>query len=188
MGKEIYTTHDVAKFCHVAMTTVVNWIEAGSLKAFKTKGGHRRVKRIDLMSFIKEHKMPISLSQNILVVDDDESIRVALKKMLEQGGYKVNVAANGFEAGMLIEIVRPDLVVLDLVMAGFDGFWVCEKIRSHQFLKSTKIIVLSGYPSKENWANAKKAGANRCLSKPIDGEKLLKEINNLLVSTNSQKN
>ena len=180
MSKSVYTTHDVAKFCHVTMTTVVNWIEEGSLSAYKTKGGHRRVKRIDLMKFLKENDMPMSLSQNILVVDDDESIRFGLKKMLEKNGFKVNVAANGFEAGMLIEIMRPDLVILDLVMAGFDGFWVCEKIRNHKFLKSTKIIVLSGYPSKENWSNAKKAGANRCIAKPVKNEDLLKEINKVL--------
>jgi len=187
MSKVVYTTHDVAKMCHVTMTTVVNWIEDGSLVAYKTKGGHRRVKKSDLTTFLKEHNMPLNLSQSVLVVDDDESIRIGLKKLLEKNGYKVNVAANGFEAGMLVEIMRPDLVVLDLVMAGFDGFWVCEKIKSHKALKSTKIIVLSGYPSKENWSNAKKAGANRCLAKPVENEVLLKEIESLLGSASLKK-
>jgi len=87
MSKSVYTTHDVAKYCHVTMTTVVNWIEEGSLKAYKTKGGHRRIKKNDLLEFLRDNNMPISLNQSILVVDDDASIRSGLKKLLEKNGY-----------------------------------------------------------------------------------------------------
>jgi len=64
MKKEILTTFDAAKICNVTMTTIVNWIKDGSLKAYKTKGsiyggGHRRVKRPDLEKFIKKHRLDV---------------------------------------------------------------------------------------------------------------------------------
>ena len=81
---------------------------------------------------------------------------------------------------MLIEKNKPAVVVLDLIMPGLDGFWVCECIRKYEHLKHAKIIVLTGYPSKENIRKAKRAGANRVIAKPVDNEVILKEAAKLL--------
>ena len=178
--KEVLTTHEVAKICHVTMTTVVNWIEEGALTAYKTKGGHRRVKKDDLIRFLEEHNMPIALKTNILVVDDEESIRKGFKKLLEKEGYSVDSAGNGFEAGITIERNRPSLVIVDLVMPEFDGFWVCKHIRKLEGLKNMKIIAMTGFPSDANIKKAKQSGANICLAKPIDNKVLLKEIRRLI--------
>ena len=179
MVKERLTTHEVALCCHVNMSTVVNWIEDGSLKAYRTKGGHRRVKRDDLLDFMAEHKMPLPSNKRVLIVDDDESIRSGLKELFESEGYEVDTAVGGFEAGVLLQMKKPSVIILDLVMPGMDGFEVCEYISQQKSLKHTMVIVLTGYPSKDNIKKAKEAGANKCIAKPVDNLVILKEVKNL---------
>ncbi|MCP4650892.1 MAG: response regulator [PVC group bacterium] len=180
MEKEILTTYEIASRCHVDIKTVINWTNDGSLKAYKTKGGHRRIKRADLVEFLSKHNMPISLKKRILVVDDDESIRIALRESFESKGFIVYLADNGFTAGTIFEAKRPDVIILDFVMPGIDGINACKYIRKMEDLKHTKIIFLTGYPSKDNFKEAKKAGADICLAKPVDNEVLFKEVEEIL--------
>ncbi len=180
MDKKALTTYDVAQFCHVTINTVVNWIEDGSLKAFRTKGGHRRIRSSDFDEFLSKHNMPIADGKRILVVDDDESIRNGLRELFESNGYQVDTAKEGFMAGALIEQYRPALIILDLIMPGLDGFFVCEHVKKQEHLKDIKIIVLTGYPSRENIQEVKRAGANKVIPKPVDNEIILKEVQNLL--------
>lgn len=182
MVKEILTTHDVAKWCNIDRKTVVNWIEDGDLKAYRTKGGHRRVRRDDLFEFLMDHKMPVPSHKRILLVDDDEAVRTAFTELFEAQGFEVDTAAEGFEAGVLIQAKKPAIVILDLIMPGMDGFYVCEFIRKQKSLKHTRIIVLTGYPSRENFEKAKKSGANKCIGKPVDNETLLTEVQELIGS------
>lgn len=180
MNKNVFTTYEVANLCNVTMSTVVNWIKDGSLAAYKTKGGHRRIKKEDLVEFANKHNMPIFFNKRMLIVDDDQAIQTGLQRIFEAEGYEVDVASNGFDAGMLLENRKPSIVILDLVMPGLDGFAVCTQIRKNKELKNTKIIVLTGYPSKENIAKAKKAGADKCLAKPIEKESIVAAVRNLL--------
>ena len=182
MVKDVFTTYEVAQYCKVTITTVVNWIKDGSLKAYKTKGGHRRIRRADFEEFLRSHNMPVSFQQKILIVDDDYSIQTGLRKLFEGEGYEVDVASNGFEAGILVKEVIPSVVILDLIMPEFDGFAVCELIKKHKELKYIKIIVLTGFPSQENITRAKKAGADKCLAKPIENESILEAVQELIQS------
>jgi excisionase family DNA binding protein len=162
------------------VTTVINWTKDGSLKAYRTKGGHRRIKKNDLEEFLRKHKIPVSLKPKILIVDDEEAIRDGLKELFESLDYEVHVAGDGFSGGLLIEKNRPEVVILDLIMPGVDGFGVCERIREQEHLRHTKVIVLTGYPSQENIERAKKSGAARVLAKPVDNNVLVNEVNTLL--------
>ena len=121
-----------------------------------------------------------SRKPRILVVDDDDAIRSGLKETLEEKGFKIDVAADGFEAGVLAIQNEPSLIILDLKMQGLDGFSACKLIRTNPMLKDIKIIVLTGYPSKDNVEKMLKLGANKCLAKPVDRADLLKEIQDLL--------
>ncbi len=180
LANGLFSTHQAAMYCNVTMATISNWVKDGSIKAYKTKGGHRRIKKEDLLQFMNKHKIPVPDDNRILVVDDDASIQKGLKKLFEKEGYKVDVAGNGFEAGLLVERSRPALVVLDLMMAGFNGFFVCDYIRKVKGLKRIKIVVLTGYPSKDNMDKIKKAGADKCIAKPVENAKILKEVKDLI--------
>ncbi len=177
--KDLFTTYEVAQQFHVTMTTVVNWIEDGSLKAYRTKGGHRRITRDDFLSFAHEYEIPILEKKRLLIVDDDTSIQTGLKKIFEAEGYEVNIASDGFEAGVLLEKQRSAVVILDIIMPRIDGFSVCKYIKHHEHLKHTRIIVLTGYPSEENIRKAKEAGADVCIAKPVDSKILIEEVKKL---------
>ena len=118
----------------------------------------------------------------ILVVDDDESIRVGLKEMLEEKGFEVTVASDGVEAGLMAIDNKPQLMILDLKMRGLDGFQSCRLIKHNSFLKGMKILALTGFPSRSNIERILKLGADDCLAKPIERKTLFRHITTLLNS------
>ena len=183
--KNFYTTYEAGDMLFVSHSTIIEWIKAGRLKATKTLGGHRRIPNSELMNFMKSNHMqhnPISRNR-ILIVDDQEDIRVGLKETLENQGFDVDTASDGFEAGVLAIQNEPALIILDLKMQGLDGFSTCRLIRTNPMLKNIKILVLTGYPSKENVKEILKLGADSCLAKPAEKKVLLKEISTLLNRT-----
>jgi excisionase family DNA binding protein len=175
--KSVYTTFETAKHCHVSPLSIINWVNAGRLPAFRTPGGHRRIRREDLIRFMRENGMPLpeelrdgSGRPKILVVDDEASIRDVVAEHLTNrpGAYEVLTAADGFEAGRLVATFRPDLVLLDLRMPGLDGFQVCRTIKADPETSSTVVIALTGFYSPETETRILECGAIRCFEKPVE--------------------
>ena len=196
----VFTVNQVSDLLQVSPQTIVNWIEAGKLAAYKTPGGHRRIKKSDLEDFVKKHDMPIfGLSSDldeegkkmkkILVVDDDRVIVETLTAGLEEDPheYEVITAADGFEAGIQVSHFKPDLLILDIMMPDIDGYEVCRKLKSSEETKHTKIIVLSGYLDEESYKKMREYGADLCFSKPLPLDKLREEIARLLYPEGSKK-
>src|SRR5262252_6487377 len=96
-AKTIYTTHEVSRLLQVNPRSVINWIEQSLLPSYRTPGGHRRIRRDDLLVFLRKHHIPTSLldeSFSVLVVDDDEEITGALRSYFQQQGrYEVFTAS-----------------------------------------------------------------------------------------------
>ncbi len=185
--KDVLTTFEAAKLCRVSYNTIKNWIKRDLLSAYRTAGGHLRIKSDDLRVFCREHGIPMDeksapVRRKVLVVDDEESIRVAINDALQSYPERLDVftASDGFEAGSQMESVRPDIVILDLIMPGMDGFKVCQNIRRSPALNHTKIMVLTGFGSERNIERAQELGADVCLSKPIDRNVLFESIEKLL--------
>ena len=94
---EILTVSQASKYCNVSSKTIINWIDAGHLKAYKTVGGHRRIKKEDLDQFLKDKGMPIPEEaktderKKILVVDDDKIIVETIVQSLEEDEYGYGV-------------------------------------------------------------------------------------------------
>ncbi len=175
--KSIFTTFETAKLCRVSPLSIINWVNAGRLPAFRTPGGHRRIRREDLVRFMRDSGIPLpeelregSGKPKVLVVDDDANIREVLSEHLATRStpYEVQTAANGFEAGRLVAAFRPDVVLLDLKMAGLDGFQVCRTIKADPDTSSTVVIAMTGYFSPETEARILECGAVRCFAKPVD--------------------
>jgi len=185
---KILTVSQASKYCKVAPKTIINWIEAGHINAYKTVGGHRRIKKEDLDHFLEEHKMP-SFDQSeenkrkkILVVDDDKIIVETIVQSLEEDAndYEVISAADGFEAGIQVSHFKPDLIILDIMMPDINGYEVCKKIRSKLDTRHIKIIVLSAYLDDENYRQMKDYGADACFSKPLPLPELKEQVARLL--------
>src|SRR5215470_5392759 len=96
--KSIYTTHEVSRLLHVNPRSVINWIEQSLLPSYRTPGGHRRIRRDDLLAFLRKHQIPtpaslIDANFSILIVDDEEDLTEMLKTYFQrQGGYDVSTA------------------------------------------------------------------------------------------------
>ena len=191
--KPYLTTGGIAKILHVTRVTVYRWIKLGQLKGVRVHQGKYRVSKKVFAEFIKQHKLENSVAPEILatptvkimVVDDEPEIVKIIKAFLEKANphYHVVVATSGFEAGQLVNSFRPDVVILDLIMPGVDGFSVCRKIKSDPRTRGTKIIAVTAYASEENLKKIRKEGADIVLTKPFDYQKLLSIVSKLTNST-----
>ncbi len=194
--KSIFTTFETAKLCRVSPLSIINWVNAGRLPAFRTPGRHRRIRREDLVQFMRDTGMPLpeelregSGKPKVLVVDDDANIREVLSEHLATRStpYEVQTAANGFEAGRLVAAFRPDVVLLDLKMAGLDGFQVCRTIKADPDTSSTVVIAMTGYYSPETEARILECGAIRCFAKPVEASTLSSFIDSVFEQQASAK-
>ncbi|MFP3897278.1 MAG: PleD family two-component system response regulator [Anaerolineales bacterium] len=119
---------------------------------------------------------------NVLVVDDDPSaIRMAMRALEPLGDVvKIATATDGFEAGLQIIAFAPDLLILDLMMPGADGFEVCRRIRRDPDLAEIKILILTAHGTHKNLQRVLDAGANDFMHKPIDVGRLEERVRTLL--------
>jgi CheY-like chemotaxis protein len=113
-----------------------------------------------------------------LIVDDDTQVGLFVSEMIRARDPKVaiEIARDGFEAGVKVESFRPHALLLDLMMPGMDGFEVCRRLRARPTLNHVRIIAMTGFPSAENVERIMGAGADACLPKPLDPERLLVEL------------
>jgi CheY-like chemotaxis protein len=177
------STFAIAEKLHVDPGSVANWIDQGLLKAHRTPGGHRRVAVEDLVSFLRQHKMPVPddlgpTKTRVLVVDDEPAVAQLVMRTLQDSNpeFEIEVANDGFHAGTVLATLRPDLVILDLRMPGMDGFEVCKLIKSQEATKHAEVIAMTAYPTPENEQRILACGARVCLAKPLDMERLLAEV------------
>lgn len=197
--KDFYTIPEAAKVCAVGRTTMWRWVKSGYLKASTTLGGQHRIQKTELESVLTKrggYPMPAlekapepefsgrSLSpKKILIVDDDPDIQRVTTRLLSAQGYEVAVASDGFEAGTKVMDFNPDLLVLDLIMPGMDGFEVCKRIKKNPRTSHIKVLAITGYDTEENRDRIMKAGADGYMAKPVDNHRLLEEVEGLLAES-----
>jgi len=186
--EDILTVFKASKQCNVSPKTIINWIESGHITAYKTVGGHRRIKKTDLVAFMTKQGIPISEDTpveeriRILVVDDDPIIVETIVQSLEEDehDYEVISASDGFEAGIQVSHFKPHLLILDIMMPDIKGYEVCKKIKNDDETKDIKIIVLSAYLDDDKFKKMKEHGADVCFSKPLPLPQLKEEVARLL--------
>ena len=192
-NQEILTTSDVAQYCRVTTDGVVKWIHGEKLKAFSTPGGHYRIYKNDFRDFLERFGMPVEEGffaperARILVVDDEPVIVEIISRSLEDDGpgYKIETAVDGYEAGYKLGRFRPDLVIMDLMMPGMDGFELCRRIRANPTTSGTKVLAITGYPGGNTLQQIYDLGADLCLVKPLQLRQLRREVARLLTEAPS---
>jgi excisionase family DNA binding protein len=178
--KKVLTVPQAAEYCAVERMTMWRWVKAGYIHAFVTPGGHYRIRREDLLAFLEDKESSAEKSETrdtarILVVDDDEMICKVLKRMFQKERYEVDIALNGFEAGIKMLKFNPDIIILDLVMPGIDGFEVCKLIKKNPKTSHIKVLIFTGHETEENLNKAAKAGVDGFLNKTVP-KRILKEV------------
>ncbi|MFM7071391.1 MAG: response regulator [Planctomycetota bacterium] len=181
-SKTVFTTGEAAKICKVSQQTIIRCFDNGTLKGFRVPGSRfRRIPRDQLFAFMRDNGIPTdaleSSRRRILLVDDDQELVDLLRDAFERDGrFEVHTANNGFDAGMKVKELRPDLVVLDVMLPDINGKEVCQRVRSDESLDSVKIICISGMVEQDKVEELRAAGANDFLQKPFAVERLLDQV------------
>ena len=172
--KTIFTTGEVAQICKVSQQTVIRCFDSGRLQGFRVPGSRfRRIPRESLIAFMKNNDIPMDQletgKKRVLVVDDDEAVVDMFNELLERDGrFEVRTASTGYDAGILTEKFRPDVLLLDFKLPDINGNVVCRTIRSNPNYRHMKILIISGVADPDEVAELKSAGANEFIRKPFD--------------------
>jgi two-component system OmpR family response regulator len=189
-GRRFFTTSEVARYCAVTNDGVLKWIKSAKLRAFSTPGGHYRVSAEDFRTFLKRFDIPIdesffrgtSRERSVLIVDDEPDIREVVRRWLKEldEDLRVEEACDGYEAGIKIGSMKPDLVILDVMMPRVDGISLCQSIKGNPKTQDVKVLAITAFPEQDNVRKMYGAGADLCLIKPLQMEHFRLEVIRLL--------
>ena len=120
------------------------------------------------------------MANKILIVDDEPSITVPLKFLMEQNQFEVMVVHSGEDALDAIERFVPDLILLDVMLPTVDGFQVCQNLKSDPHRKTIKVIFLSAMTRDMDIAKGNTLGADAYITKPFSNADVVRQIKDLL--------
>jgi two-component system alkaline phosphatase synthesis response regulator PhoP len=118
----------------------------------------------------------ILISKRILIVEDDPSVLRATSYILEKEGYEVISAQNGLEGLKKARESSPDLLILDVMLPGIDGFEICHSLRGEPQTAKLPILMFSAKSQESDKATGLKVGADEYITKPVDREVLLNKV------------
>ncbi|MBN9399371.1 MAG: response regulator transcription factor ['Candidatus Kapabacteria' thiocyanatum] len=120
------------------------------------------------------------MEKKILIVDDEQDIVDLISYNLSKEGYRVFTATNGTQAVELAEKAQPDLIILDIMMPGMDGFEVCRTLRQHPTTQTTSIMFLTAKSGEIDQILGLELGADDYIQKPISPRVLLARVKTIL--------
>ena len=120
------------------------------------------------------------MPKKILIADDDDNIRELIQFTLEDEGYEIHMAKNGKEAEKIALEIKPDLIILDVMMPEKTGYEVCEELRKNPETAKSYVLFLSARGSPVAEKTGKIKGGNEFLVKPFDPEILRRKINDII--------
>lgn len=175
--KETLTTFEAAKLLQISPYTIRLWLIKGILKGYKTAGGHRRIKITDLVSFLKENRMPIpqfnKYKKNVcLLVTDNEREIARIKKFKFPLDFVF--IKNQIECGIAAAKLKPWLILLDFDSKKFSNKELGEAIRKEASLSDTVLLGFAKKLSPNLIIKAEKSGFYDVLQKPLSEEELNK--------------
>ena len=151
-SKRLYcSTSQAAKMLGVSLGTAQNMVEEGVLDAWKTSGGHRRIKRESVMAMLARRGGAQGTPVNnegglsVLIAEDDADLQKLYRKTMEgwELPLSIEIVSNGFDALLVVGRRAPDVFIVDLAMAGMDGFELVRALHGNPALATTDIIVVS---------------------------------------------
>jgi DNA-binding response OmpR family regulator len=120
------------------------------------------------------------MQRKVLVVEDDPDQLEVIRSTLKAAGFAIGTAANGIDALVKTRSVAPDLIVLDLMLPGLNGFDICESLKQDPATASVPIIMLTGMHGQFGRFAGLEAGASEFLFKPFNPDELIAKVEELL--------
>ncbi len=117
---------------------------------------------------------------SILVVDDEPDNFDVIESLLTDRGYELHYAASGQEAIESLELTRPDVILMDVMMPGMSGVVACQQIRAMPQWQTTPIIIVTALTVREDLGQLMMTGADDFISKPVNGVELRARIHSML--------
>jgi len=184
--KDLFTTGKAAEVCNVSQQTIIRCFDSGRLKGFRIPGSKfRRIPRHSLIQFMKENDIPLesidSGKKKVLIVDDDvEIVELIADVLIRDGRFDVRSATSGYDAGIITEQFRPDLILLDYMLPDVNGNVVCHTIKKNPEFESVRIIIVSGVIKQDEVDQLLKSGAEDFIKKPFSIAELTEKITGVL--------
>ena len=178
------STGELAKICNVTKHTILAAIEKGKLKASRTPGGHNRIPAEEARRFLEEHNIPAGrlaeIVPAVLVVDDDTDLLQLIRKALANDNVIVELASSGYDAGILAARLRPQVIVLDILLPDIDGRVICQQIKGNPITADTRVLGISGLRGDKELQSISDAGFDDFLAKPFSLEELRRKVTLLI--------
>ena len=180
--KDLFTTGEAAEICRVIQQTIIRCFDSGRLKGFRVPGSKfRRIPRQNLIKFMRDNSIPLdnldSGRKKVLVVDDDAEIVELISDILTRDGrFEIKTASSGYEAGMITQQFRPDLILLDYMLPDVNGNVVCQTIHSNPEFENTRIIIVSGVIKQDEIDQLLRSGASDFVRKPFTISELTQKV------------
>jgi len=177
------TPIDVGMLLSMSPIMVRKMVHDGKLKTVHDDpGGPKFFLREEVERFACKYNITLFEPEKdylkILIIDDDQSVTRFLMEFLNAQDHKIKAdfANNAEDAHKKIQTFKPHIVLLDIMMPDLDGFDICNLLKLSPLTRSIRVIAISGVCTNENKKIMIDSGAEECLSKPIDGKKLLETI------------
>lgn len=172
---ELMTVEEVADYLRVTKKTIYRLLSQGKIPA--TKVGHQwRFDKTSIDEWLQ--RSSVGTKVNILVVDDEQIIRLLFKETLEKLGHRVITADTGSEGLELVKQRDFDLVFLDLKMPGMDGANLFRQIKTIN--PTLPVTIITGYPESDMMAQALAQGPFGVMNKPFSASDIITAVNNFL--------
>jgi excisionase family DNA binding protein len=185
-AKRVFTTGEAAAICKVSQQTIIRCFDSGRLTGFRVPGSKfRRIPREELVRFMRANNIPLealgSGRKRVLAVDDDPRIIELYVDLLGRDGrFEVKTAGTGYDAGLLTEAFRPQLMILDYMLPDINGNIVCQRVRENPAYADMKVLCVSGVVNQAEIDGLISSGANAFLKKPFDVPVLMAKLEELL--------
>jgi excisionase family DNA binding protein len=153
-GKDVFTTFDAARVCGANIASIKNWIAKGLLKAYRTPGGHYRIRRRDLELFVQKYNMPFQFrdrtTKKVFLVESDRAATKAVQKVMGTGG--LTVFKDPVLAGLAVGLERPDIVILDPKSKEYDARALVKALNQQSETCNILVVLLSASLSESERA------------------------------------
>lgn len=175
-----FSSFQIGKMLNVSRQAVNQWIDKGYIKSYRTPGGHRRVKREDLLTFLKTRSIPVpdiliqetepaaaAFAPKIMLLDDDNDFLTLLQHAIMEKLPTAQIAGlnDGYDALVSIGAAQPDLLVLDMRMPNIDGTEVCRRLKENPITSDLPIIIVTGHDTPEQHQELTNLNVDEILSK-----------------------